>query len=65
MSGPMSTPSVEDSVRWSHAQLNAMRYVQDPVADSVVAELFTTGQVDSVNRLMLVLIDNDGLINWA
>jgi hypothetical protein len=60
----MSTPT-EAPVRWSDAQLDAMRQSQDPPADAVVAELFAGGQVDAVNQLMRVLIENDGLVPEA
>ena len=52
----MDTP-----IRWSDAQLDAMRQTQDSVADPVVAALFAAGQVDAVNSLMKTLVENDGL----
>lgn len=54
--------ALEAKSRWSDAELDAMRQTQDPPADGVVAELFAAGQVDSVNRLMTTLVDNDGLV---
>src|ERR1035441_1592502 len=55
MTGAMDTP------RWNDAQLDAMRQIQDPVADPVVAALFAAGKVDAVNSLMRTLVENDGL----
>jgi hypothetical protein len=49
-------------MRWSDAQLDAMRQAQDPMADAVVSELFAKGQVDAVNQLMSVLVENDSLV---
>jgi hypothetical protein len=54
----MSTATVPDP-RWSDAQLDAMRNLQDPPADSVVAGLFAAGEVDAVNTLMATLGAND------
>jgi hypothetical protein len=60
----MSVP-VESQVRWSDALLDGMRQETDPPADQVVSELFSSGQVTSVNDLMRTLIDNDGLPSGA
>lgn len=48
-------------MRWDDELLDAKRRRADPEADAVVAELFASGQVDAVNKLMTTLVLNDGL----
>src|SRR4030095_9825758 len=48
----------EPQKSWSDSLLDSMRQVQDPDADVVIAELFASGQVNSVNRLMKALVEN-------
>lgn len=45
--------------RWTNRLLDEMRQAGDPPADGVVRELFETGEVDAVNRLMRTLVRND------
>src|SRR5437764_15430458 len=60
----MSVPTTAEQ-RWSDQLLDSMREETDPPADQVVAALFGTGQVASVNELMHALIDNDDMPNSA
>ncbi|QSQ24062.1 DUF2236 domain-containing protein [Pyxidicoccus parkwayensis] len=43
---------------WTHASLDALRLRGDPLADSVIARLYTEGRVDAVNLLMRGLVAN-------
>jgi hypothetical protein len=45
--------------RWSDEVLDAFRQVGDPPADQAVEEVFATGTVAEVNRLMRTLVRND------
>lgn len=45
--------------RWTDEVLDAYRLVGDPPADQAVAEVFATGSVAEVNRLMRTLVRND------
>lgn len=45
--------------RWSDETLDAFRMVGDPPADRAVEEVFSTGTVAEVNRLMRTLVRND------
>ena len=45
--------------RWSDETLDAFRMVGDPPADHAVEEVFATGSVAEVNRLMRTLVRND------
>jgi hypothetical protein len=54
-------PTTTAGARWPDSQLDAMRQVQDAPADAVISELFAQGKVDSVNRLMRTLVENDAL----
>lgn len=45
--------------RWTDEALNAFRQVGDPPADQAVAEVFATGSIAEVNRLMRTLVRND------
>ena len=45
--------------RWSDEVLDAFRLVGDPPADRAVEEVFATGSVAEVNRLMRTLVRND------
>lgn len=47
--------------RWSDAHFDAHRQIGDPQADSVVAEIFGTGDVAAVNHLMRLLVENDDI----
>jgi hypothetical protein len=47
--------------RWTHAFMDEMRMLMEPLADTVIKQLFTEGQVDSVNHLMRTLVENDAL----
>ncbi len=51
----MTTPDP----RWSDEVLDAFRLVGDPPADQAVEEVFATGSVAEVNRLMRTLVRND------
>lgn len=51
----MTTPDP----RWSDEVLDAFRQVGDPAADNAVQEVFATGTVGEVNRLMRTLVRND------
>ncbi len=46
---------------WSDEHLDAKREIGDPLADAVVAEIFSAGDVDAVNKLMKTLVRNDGV----
>lgn len=48
-------------MRWDDEVLDQKRRRADPEADAVVAELFASGEVDAVNKLMTTLVINDGL----
>lgn len=45
--------------RWTDEVLDAFRLVGDPPADQAVEEVFATGTVAEVNRLMRTLVRND------
>lgn len=45
--------------RWTDEALDAFRQVGDPPADQAVAEVFATGTVSEVNKLMRTLVRND------
>jgi hypothetical protein len=51
----MTTPDP----RWTDETLDAFRQVGDPPADQAVAEVFATGTVSEVNKLMRTLVRND------
>ena len=51
---PILSPS-----RWNDEVLDAFRMVGDPLADQVIEEIFTTGSITEVNRLMRNLMRND------
>src|SRR5688572_27953483 len=51
---------ISESRRWTDRFLVEMRELGEPPADAVVAELFASGEVGAVNRLMNTLIANDG-----
>jgi hypothetical protein len=44
---------------WSNAVMDAMRQTGDPLADTVVAELFNDGEIGAVNSLMRTLVMNE------
>jgi hypothetical protein len=44
-----------------HAFMDAMRTKMDPLADTVIEQLFAEGSVDGVNQLMRTLVGNDEL----
>lgn len=46
---------------WTHDFMDEMRTKMDPLADAVIARLFTEGKVDAVNQLMRTLVENDDL----
>ena len=41
---------------WTEATLKAARFQADPVADRVVAQVYATGAVNDVNRMMMSLV---------
>ena len=45
--------------RWTDKVLDAFRQVGDPPADQAVEEVFATGSIAEVNRLMRTLVRND------
>lgn len=51
----MTTPDP----RWTDEILDAFRQVGDPPADQAVQEVFATGSVSEVNKLMRTLVRND------
>jgi len=44
---------------WTDALLDSMREVGDPLADSVIAELFAASEIAAVNELMRTLVTNE------
>jgi hypothetical protein len=45
--------------QWTDAELDAMRMIGDPLADDLVSEIFATGEVHAVRRLLRGLVDDD------
>lgn len=56
-----SSTGVSAQSKWADRFLDEMRQAQDLLADTVVSELFASGQVQSVNQLMRSLVENDGV----
>jgi len=52
-------PAFQTAASWTDAFLDPMRHVGDPLADSVVENLFANNSIDSVNDLMRGLILNE------
>lgn len=47
--------------RWSDRFLDEMRATGDPPADAAIADVFHSGKVDAVNKVMKTLVRNDGV----
>lgn len=45
--------------RWSRERLESLRHVGDAEADAVIAEVFRSGDLPEVHRLLRSLVDND------
>jgi len=45
--------------QWTDADLDAMRMIGDPLADDLVSEIFATGEIHAVRRLLRGLVDDD------
>jgi hypothetical protein len=52
-------PAFQTASNWTDAFLDPMRQVGDELADGVVDNLFANNSIDSVNQLMLGMIQND------
>ncbi len=52
-------PVFQTAGNWTDAFLDPMRQVGDPLADSVIENLFANNSIDSVNALMRGLITNE------
>jgi len=52
-------PAAAADLAWTNEQLEAYRAIGDPPADDLVAELYRSGQVPAVNRLMRHLVMNE------
>ncbi len=52
-------PAFQTASHWTDSFLNPMRQVGDPLADSVIENLFANSSIDSVNALMRNLVLNE------
>lgn len=47
--------------RWTNDLLDEMHKLGDPEADAVIQEIFEDDSIDEVNRLMLLMVENDDM----
>src|SRR5215469_8127420 len=53
------TPAFPSSPIWTNEVLQPLRNIGDPLADAVIAELFSDGGVQAMNTLMRGLVANE------